>query len=98
MARKNVNYYLVKTTRLTGWLLLLLMLVYVVTGLRMRGELGLEGFLDYDPAHAIHQLFIWPLIVVFVVHSVVTVYFAFRRWGWIGKRTQAPGSRNRPGH
>jgi len=35
--------------------------------------------------------------VTFVAHSVVTIYFAFRRWGWIKTRvatsrstTQAP--------
>ena len=96
MATKNLHYYLIKTARLTGWLLLGLMLVYMVTGLAMRGQFGLDGVLSYDPALAIHQLFIWPLIVVFVVHSLVTIYFAFRRWGWIGKR--AKREPNRPGH
>jgi len=98
MARKNVNYYLTKTARLTGWLLFLLVIGYIVTGFAMRGDFGLNDYLSAEIALGIHQLFLWPMIVIFSVHSAVTIYFAFRRWGWIGKRAKATGPRDRPGH
>lgn len=96
MASRNIHYYLVRTARATGWLLLVLMLLYMVTGLAMRGEFGLDRVLAYEPALAIHQAFIWPLIGIFAAHSLVTIYFAMRRWGWIGKRTKGQTSRDRP--
>ena len=86
MARKSINYYLMKTARLTGWLLLALMLLFMLTGFSLRGELGFDDLIGEKTALKVHQLFRWPLVVVFLLHSVITIYFAMRRWRWIGKR------------
>jgi len=86
MARRNVHYYLIKAARISGWLLLMLMLVYLVTGFAMRGEFGLGHLLTADEAKVIHQDFRWPLVVAFLIHALTTIYFAMRRWGWIKKR------------
>ena len=83
MPKRNVHYYLLKTARISGWLLLLLMIVYIVTGLAMRGEFGLGKVLSPEEAKIIHQDFRWPLLVAFLVHVSITIYFAMRRWGWI---------------
>ena len=87
MARKNINFYLIKVTRITGWLLFPLMILYILTGFSLCGEFGFERVVSPQVALAVHQIFEWPLIVAFLVHSSVTFYFAFRRWGWIKKRT-----------
>ena len=89
MARRNVHYYLIKIARISGWLLFLLVLLYILTGFSLCGEYGFEKLVNYRTSLIIHKLFEWPLIVVFVVHSLVTIYFAFRRWGWIKRRTRA---------
>ena len=89
MARRNVHYYLIKTARISGWLLFLLVLLYILTGFSLCGEYGFEKLVNYQTSLIIHKLFEWPLIVVFVVHSLVTIYFVFRRWGWIKRRTRA---------
>lgn len=92
MAARSWNYYLVKTARVSGWLLFLLVLLYMVTGFALCGEFGFDQLIDEQLALSIHQIFEWPLVAAFVTHSVVTIYFAFRRWGWI--KTRVPPSRS----
>jgi len=89
MAWKSLTYYLVKTTRLSGWFLMVVVLVCVVSGLSMCGQLGFEKLMRDTTALAIHKVFVWPLIVLFLVHSSTSVYLALRRWGWIGRRAKA---------
>ena len=88
MPRKSLHYYLVKTARVTGWLLFFLVLLYLVTGFSLCGEYGFAVLMDSQTALAIHKVFEWPLVAIFLTHSLVTIYFALRRWGWIGKRTR----------
>ncbi len=83
MACRSWHYYLVKVARLSGWLLLVLMAVYIVTGFSLCGKMGMSGVLDIQTALVIHKLFDWPLVAVFLVHTAVTIYFALRRWRWI---------------
>ena len=87
MAIKNVHYYLIKVARISGWLLLPLMLLYSVTGLAILSQFGLNKLIEPNAARLVHQDWSWPLIVLFLVHSLVTVYLALRRWGWIKTRT-----------
>jgi succinate dehydrogenase/fumarate reductase cytochrome b subunit len=86
MPQRTTTYYLVKLARITGWLLFLLVLLYIVTGFSLCGEYGVEAWIDSQTALWVHKLFEWPLLAVFGVHSGVTIYFAMRRWGWIAKR------------
>ncbi len=85
----NFHYYLIKTARVTGWLLFVLVLVYILTGFALCGKLGFDQFIDYQTALDIHQILDWPLVAIFLVHSLVTIYFAMRRWGWIKPRSKA---------
>ncbi len=86
MATRTINYYLIKTARLTGWLLFFLVIGFIVTGLALRNDFKLTRLIDHKIALGIHQSLRWPLIGVFAVHSGLTIYFAMRRWGWIKKR------------
>jgi len=88
MPRKSATYWLLKIARLTGWLLFFLVLLYIVTGFALCGKYGVSRWISSQTANRIHQLFEWPLIVIFATHSVVTIYFALRRWGWIGSRAR----------
>jgi len=90
MAGKKLNYYLMKIARVSGWLLFVLMITYIVTAFSLSGDFGFSRLIATEWAGAIHHRILkWPAIVVFLVHSLVTIYFAFRRWGWIKKRTRA---------
>jgi succinate dehydrogenase/fumarate reductase cytochrome b subunit len=83
MASKAINYYLVKIARISGWILLALMGVYIVTGFSLCGKLGVSRVLDTQLALFIHQLFDWPLLAAFAVHASISIYFAMKRWRWI---------------
>jgi len=99
MAAKNLHYYLVKTARATGWILLPLMVLYILTGFSLCGEFGFSRWIEPGVALEIHRFFEWPLVAALVLHSSITIYFALRRWGWIKGRTcrQAqPGTGPRP--
>ena len=87
----GIHYYLVKIARVSGWLLFVLVLVYILTGFALCGKLGFGQLIDLQTALGIHQILDWPLVAIFVVHSAVTIYFALRRWGWI-----KPGSKPTP--
>jgi succinate dehydrogenase/fumarate reductase cytochrome b subunit len=95
MAVRTIHYYLMKTVRLSGWLLFVLVLGYILTGFSLCGKLGFSRVVDLQTALAIHKIFDWPLVAVFAVHSAATIYFALRRWGWIRTRTTSPRSHRR---
>jgi hypothetical protein len=89
MSGKNLHYYLVKLARVTGWLLFLLVLLFIFSGFVLTEEFGCHRLCRAETALKLHKIFEWPFIVVFSVHSLITIYFAFRRWGWIGKRAKS---------
>ncbi|OHB68019.1 MAG: hypothetical protein A2V70_17430 [Planctomycetes bacterium RBG_13_63_9] len=87
MRRRNIHYYLIKAVRTSGWLLLPLMILYMVSGFAILGDFGLNRLIEPNMAKLIHRDFSWPLAVLFLVHCPVAIYFALRRWGWIRART-----------
>ncbi len=86
--RRRLNYYLIKTARLSGWLLLPLMVIYIGTGFALCGMFGFSHLIDLRTALEIHRVFDWPLVIAFAVHTSITTYFAMRRWRWIKRRTR----------
>ncbi|MDP6633835.1 MAG: hypothetical protein QGG42_02975 [Phycisphaerae bacterium] len=88
MAGKTLSFYMIKIIRISGWFLLPLALLCIVSGFAMNGTWGMEKLLDSDTALAIHQTFVWPLAGVVLVHAVASIYMAMRRWGWISRQTK----------
>ena len=89
MSRRSTGYYLMRTGRLTGWLLLLFILMYLFTGYAMCDKYEVKQLISLENAQIIHRSFDLPLLFLFVVHVSVNAYFAFRRWKWIKPRTRA---------
>jgi succinate dehydrogenase/fumarate reductase cytochrome b subunit len=91
MVRIRVNYYLMKVLRISGWLLLFLVLAYLVTSFAYCGRFGFSRLIEPEVARVIHtlDLLFWPLVAAFPTHSLIAIYFALRRWGWIKKRVKA---------
>jgi len=83
MPGKSFTYYLVKAVRISGWFLLGLVLLFLVSGYSMCGEFGFDRLVGSDTALTIHKAIDIPLLVFFLIHAVAATYLAFRRWGWI---------------
>ena len=97
MPRKTLHYYLLKLARLSGWLLLPLMIIYIGTGFALCGMLGFSRWMDLQTALVIHRVFDWPLVAAFLAHASITSYFALRRWGWIKNRPENCPKESRDG-
>ena len=82
----RLNFVLLKMVRWSGWLLLPLLLLFLLTGYIMDGRYGLGTLLDEQTALTIHRMLHIPLIFLALVHSLPAVYLALQRWGWIKPR------------
>jgi len=83
---RTFGYYVVKTVRVSGWALLVLMLVYISTGYAMKKEYGFDRLITQQIAEALHFELDELMVLVFLAHAAGAIYLALRRWGWIGKR------------
>jgi len=88
MAKRNFNFYMIKTVRISGWFLLVITLICIVSGFAMCGTLGFSKLLSSDSALDLHKIFVWPLAGLVLVHAAASTYMAMRRWGWIGRRAK----------
>lgn len=74
--------------RWSGWLLLPLILLFLLTGYIMDGRYGLSRLLDEKSALTFHRMLHLPLIVLALAHSLAAAYLAIQRWGWIKHRAE----------
>ncbi|MBN2196668.1 MAG: hypothetical protein JW751_27900 [Polyangiaceae bacterium] len=77
----TVNRLLLKLARASGWVLLGLVLLFVVTGYALSGQYGCDRVIEPQQALTIHRIFDWPLLAFFFAHAASVIYFALRRWG-----------------
>ena len=77
------NVVLLRILRWSGWLLLPLVLLFLLSGYIMDGRYGLGALLDEKTALTFHRMLHWPLIVLVLAHSLPAMYLAVQRWGWI---------------
>jgi hypothetical protein len=82
----KLNFILLKTVRWSGWPLLPVVMVFLLTGYIMSGRYGFGRLLDEKTALTIHKLLHLPLLLLVLVHTAPAVYLALQRWGWIKHR------------
>ena len=82
----RLNRVCLKLVRWSGWALLPLVLLFLLTGYIMDGRYGLSKLLDEKTALTFHRMLHLPLIIVVLAHSLPAVYLAMQRWGWIKPR------------
>ena len=85
----KLNFILLKVVRWSGWPLLPLLLLFLLTGYIMDGRYGLSRLLDEKSALTFHRMLHVPLIVLVLAHSVPATYLALQRWGWIKSRSDS---------
>ena len=84
------NFALLKIVRWSGWLLLPVITLFLLTGYIMDGRYGFGALLDEKSALTFHRMLHWPLIILVLAHSLPAVYLALQRWGWIKTNSQKP--------
>ena len=86
--RKPFTVHVVRAVRLSGWFLLVLMILYISSGYALVGELGLDRVMSLPTAEGLHLH--WKLDRLLglglLVHVGGSVYLAMRRRGWIGPK------------
>ncbi len=83
----KLNWLLVKTVRWSGWPLLPLVCLFLLTGYIMDGRYGLARLLDEKSALTFHRMLHLPLILLVLVHGLAAIFLALQRWGWIQSRS-----------
>lgn len=84
----KLSFISLKLVRWSGWALLPLILLFLLTGYIMDGRYGLSKLLDERSALTFHRMLHLPLIILVLAHSVPAVYLALQRWGWIKHRDE----------
>ena len=84
----RVNVVCLKLVRWSGWPLLPVVFLFLLTGYIMGGRYGLSRLLDEKAALTFHRMLHLPLIILVLAHSVPAVYLAIQRWGWIKHREE----------
>ena len=85
----KLNFVMLKVVRWSGWPLLPLLLLFLLTGYIMEGRYGLSRVLDEKSALTFRRMLHVPLVVLVLAHSMAAAYLAVQRWGWI-KHREAP--------
>ena len=76
----TVNVILIKAVRLTGWPLLVLIPLYLLTGYVLGGQWNVGEWMNMERALYLHRNLDVLLIVLFLAHSVPAVWVAVGRW------------------
>jgi len=82
----TLAFICLKLVRWTGWLLLPIVAVFLLTGYAMSGRYGLSALASEKTALTLHKLMHLPLLILVLAHVVPSTYLAFLRWGWIKPR------------
>jgi hypothetical protein len=84
----KLNFVLLKMVRWSGWPLLPLVGLFLLTGYIMDGRYGFSKLLDEKSALTFHRMLHVPLIALVLAHSLPAVYLALQRWGWIKRHDE----------
>ncbi len=77
----NINFWLLRVSRWSGYVLLVLLIIYIVTGYSMVGFHGMNRLVEKSLAVFLHLNLDWVLIIFIMIHGGIEIYFALRRKG-----------------
>lgn len=76
MKKMNMNRYLIRISRISAWILLVLMIIFLVSGYAWADRI----IMPVGQARWMHtQLDTW-LVIAFLVHALISIKFALKRW------------------
>lgn len=70
---------LLEIDRITRWFLLLLILLYFISGYSMVGKFGMNKILSKKIATRIHTILDFPTLLLLAIHCCPRIYFFLRR-------------------
>jgi hypothetical protein len=76
----GLNYWLIKISRVSGYLLLILIVTYFITGYSMTGMYGMNRVIQKNFASYLHLNLHIPFIILLILHCGINIYFALKRW------------------
>lgn len=72
----RVNRYLIKVNRISAWVLLIFMVVYIVTGYAWTDHI----IMNLSLARHLHTGLKDYMILFFLVHALISTKFTLKRW------------------
>lgn len=72
----RINYYLIKANRISAWVLLVFMIVYIVTGYAWTDHIVMSTSL----ARHLHTDLTVYMVFFFLAHALISAKFALKRW------------------
>jgi hypothetical protein len=81
---RGVNFYLIKFGRLCAWSLILMILLYFISGFGMIKPRMIEsatlGILGRGSSFWLHDILTLPMAFAFLCHTLIAIRFAMIRW------------------
>lgn len=75
---ERINLTLLKISRICGYLLFIIIFLYIISGYGM-----LKGFLDYSFGKWLHETFLpIPLFFTYLFHGLIQIKFVLKRKGF----------------
>jgi len=76
MNKFNLDKTLYKSVKISGWLLLLMLIVYFVSGYALVKEYGFDRLMSHKNAWKWHSMLALPFLTVLLLHIFPSFYFA----------------------
>jgi hypothetical protein len=81
---RGVNFYLIKFGRLCAWALLVMIILYFISGFGIIKPRMIEnatlGIFGRGPSFMVHEWLTLPMAFAFLCHTLIAIRFAMIRW------------------
>lgn len=79
MKKFNVNVFLHKCTEISGWVLLVMILGFFISGYALVHEYGFDRLMSHKTAFKWHSLLAIPFLAVLILHVFPPIYFKIKK-------------------
>jgi len=79
MKKINFNFILYRCMRISGWVLLLMIIVYFISGYALVEKYGFEKLMAHKNAWYWHSIMTIPFLIALFLHIFPVFYFAIKK-------------------
>lgn len=80
MDKLKLQRVLIRINRISCWFLLVVVIIFLITGWAMTNRYGLNKLMNPRLALSYHNTMHYPLAIFFIIHVGISIYFASKRW------------------